>query len=912
MNTLQLKIHLQAVEKVSGPFQRILKGSEGLRQALAQNEKQLAQLRGYQGLRGELEATENQISETRSQLSFLQAIEKSGAKLTKDQAKQYKKLEKSLASLEAKRKTQIRSTRAQATALKTAGLAVKNLSAHETRLQQQSDRTSAALDRQTARAEALRRITGKVTKAKENMHRAMGQAANMSFVGGAGVLAGQATYQRLSNLASSGISFEAKMSGVGAVLNLDRRSEELRKLQAHAEKLGQTTAFTASETALGMQELARTGFNPEQILNSIADVQNLAKATDTGLAESAKMSSDIMMAMGIPASEMTKTADSLAYTANRSNNTFTELGEAMKYAAPIANTLGLEMDDLLAYFAKMGDQGIKASMSGTSMRRILANLVSDEGAIKTLRNLGIETMDGFGDARDPLEILKELDSTIQHMGSGEKMQIFKDIAGQNALSAMNILMDTLQGNAEFKAELKLNTGYADQAAKAMMDNTQGSIDLMKSAWEGLNIAILNAQGGGLRELIDQVSEVIGRITEWVKLNPELAGGLLKFAAIGAGLLTTFGAFLLLMSPLVIGLKSLGAVFGITWAVAAGLFKVIGGVAAFKAVVAFIKSLTVVQWALNSALLANPIGAFITGLVGLIAIGALIYSQWDSIKSFFVGLFDWLRENIPFLDTIINAVSGVMDALGSAWDYIMGNDPPDVEIKSGHPILASTRVTENITKNITTPVIRHPRLESEVAPYKRWTDFRDFMTGLFDGLQQMIGAFFDGVAKTLSMITAPITAVWDVLVATNPFDVLQQALDQLASTGAFLAEQWQGITSIFSGLFDWLRAQMPFLDTIISAVSSFTNPFSGILDMVLGDDAEGTTSSTENLTRNITTTPIIPHPRLAGAITDNSQVHMTLNVNGGDPAEVERVIRNELEAHERKKVHRARGRYNTQG
>ena len=55
-----------------------------------------------------------------------------------------------------------------------------------------------------------------------------------------------------------------------------------------------------------------------------------------------------------------------------------------------------------------------------------------------------------------------------------------------------------------------------------------------------------------------------------------------------------------------------------------------------------------------------------------------------------------------------------------------------------------------------------------------------------------------------------------------------------------------------------------------------------------------------------TSSIASHSRSAGGVTDNSQIHLNLNVNGGDPAEVRRVVKSELDAHQRNREFRSRG------
>ena len=56
-----------------------------------------------------------------------------------------------------------------------------------------------------------------------------------------------------------------------------------------------------------------------------------------------------------------------------------------------------------------------------------------------------------------------------------------------------------------------------------------------------------------------------------------------------------------------------------------------------------KAWTAAQWLWNAAMNANPVGLLITAIAGLIAIGYLLYKNWDKIKAFGMKMWGWIKE-----------------------------------------------------------------------------------------------------------------------------------------------------------------------------------------------------------------------------------------------------------------------------
>mgnify|MGYP000960411665 CR=1 FL=1 len=75
------------------------------------------------------------------------------------------------------------------------------------------------------------------------------------------------------------------------------------------------------------------------------------------------------------------------------------------------------------------------------------------------------------------------------------------------------------------------------------------------------------------------------------------------------------------------------------------------------------AMTLAQWGLNTALLANPIGLIIVGIGLLVAAGVLLYRNWDTIKAAAIDLWDKISNTFKNgVNTAIDYVNKLIDGM----------------------------------------------------------------------------------------------------------------------------------------------------------------------------------------------------------------------------------------------------------
>src|SRR5690625_2305997 len=150
--------------------------------------------------------------------------------------------------------------------------------------------------------------------------------------------------------------------------------DEFNSLRDKAMAMGAKTAYSASESADAMANLAQMGWKTDDILAGIEHTLNLAAAGGLELADSAMIMANTMNQFGLEAEEAERVSDVLAKTASSAGTDVMEMGDAMQYAGANASAAGMSIEETAAFIGILGDAGITGSKAGTSLNAMLRDL----------------------------------------------------------------------------------------------------------------------------------------------------------------------------------------------------------------------------------------------------------------------------------------------------------------------------------------------------------------------------------------------------------------------------------------------------------------------------------------------------------------------------------------------------------
>lgn len=257
-------------------------------------------------------------------------------------------------------------------------------------LEKQASASSVAMQKISAAGESLKNVGDKIS--------GVGQSLMPLSTAAAGLSAG---------IIKTTADFDASMSKVAAVSGA--AGDDFDKLRDKAREMGETTKFSASDSAEAMNYMAMAGWKTDQMLEGISGVMNLAAASGEELATTSDIVTDALTAFGMKAEDSGRFADILASAASNANTNVSMMGESFKYAAPVAGSLGYSAEDVAIALGLMANSGIKASMAGTSLRNIFQRMAkpTKESAM-AMDRLGLSIDDGEGHMYSFREIMDQL------------------------------------------------------------------------------------------------------------------------------------------------------------------------------------------------------------------------------------------------------------------------------------------------------------------------------------------------------------------------------------------------------------------------------------------------------------------------------------------------------------------------
>lgn len=450
------------------------------------------------------------------------------------------------------------------------------------------------------------------------------------------------------------VDFDQALTQAGAKFPtvIKRGTESFNQLGTVARKVGAETQFSAADAARGLDFLAMAGFNAEQSMAALPGITDLATIANTDLARSTDIASDALGAFNLMSKDsaqleknLTRVTDVMAATVTSANTDMELLFETMKMAGPVATNAGASIETFNTFAAEMANAGIKGTLAGTALRTAFINLAAPTaGAKKWLKKLKVEIKDSNGNMRDMMDIIDDVRKGTSKMGNVQKTAALNAIFGKRAIAGMSVVLNASSEQLrDYRKKLEGAAGASKRMATDIRKSIGNRLKELRSALIEIGFKFLEAFVGKGEGALDRLIVAIRNFN--VRPIVEGVKTIMNVISVAAD-----------------GIKIFAETFRDLWPVIKWTGILVGG-------------LKVAVWALNAAMLANPIGALIAVIGILIATLVTLSNKWNSvkatmslvwvfIKNTFISIFESVQKAaITFANTIIGAFNKVFALFG---------------------------------------------------------------------------------------------------------------------------------------------------------------------------------------------------------------------------------------------------------
>lgn len=721
---LRLQVVLGAVDKLTRPFRsardstRELAGTlRDTRNTLKALDAQAGRIDGFRKTRSQLAITANNLKAAREEAARLAVQFTETNKPTAAQARVLEQAKNRASQLQQTYNGLRLSVQRQREALGAAGIDTKKLSQAQRELKSQSDETRAAIDRQQQSLKKLGERQAKLSAVRERYSRSLEVRDRVAGAGAATSAAGLAMGAPVLAAVKSSSEMEDAMKGVAKQVNGLRddkgnRTKQFYDMQAAIKAASEQLPMEngAIDYAALVEGGARMGVTNQN--DSYEDQKRDLMAFATTAAKAST-------AFELPAGELAEGLGKIAQLYKIPTRNIEQLGDALNYLDDNAMSKGSDIIDVLQRMGGVADRldYRKAAALGSTFLSLGATSETAASAANAMvRELSVATMQGksfMGGMAllklDPAKIEKQM--TTDAMGTIQRvLEKVNNLPKDKRLTAMTMVFGKEFGKdaaklannmPELRRQLQLTQG--DGAKGSMQKESDINKDSLSAQWMLTKTGVSNTMSGlgdslrtPLMDIMNMVKKVTGVTRRWVENNKELAGTLVKAAAVISVIVLALGTFMIglaaVLGPMAL-LRLSFNVLGIKAFSAFGLIKSAIGIVGNG-----------VLW-LGRLMFANPILA----VIGLIAAGALlIWQNWDTLGPKFHALWE-----------------GVKNVTSAAWEKLKG-------IVSG-----AWELIKSVFMNYTLPGLI----------YKNWEAIRTGVSEAWAGIKNTVAAKWSDLVDT---------------------------------------------------------------------------------------------------------------------------------------------------------------------
>ncbi|MHB9950791.1 phage tail tape measure protein [Clostridium botulinum] len=601
---------------------------------------------------------------------------------------------------------------------------------------------------------------------------------------------------------AGGLIVKTGVEGLGELDQGARKVKSIAQDSLQLKGIQQGLLKTSNDTGIVIKELADTqydaissGVAANESIQAAVTSAKLAKAGFSDSNSSLKILTSTMNVYGLTGQKaMQSISDKLLVTQNLGVTTVGELANSMGSLTPIAKSAGSSIDEMLAGMASLTKNGLKTEEAVTALKGVFSSVIKpSEEASKTAQQLGIDFSASALKSKGFAKFLEEI--KVKTGGNTETMgKLFGNV---NALSGALVL--TGKGFGDFNTSLdamKNSVGLTDKAFDTMNNSLLSKCGKMKNRFKNMTTGIMQGTGGQIGVLVDNIT---GKLKQWQEdgtienIANKVADGFMKMYDVLSKVFSFIAEHKDAIANLGIGFAS--------------LYGAIKTVNTLKTTLEGLKGVATI---VDGALKISAFGWIGLAIAGVIAVGLLLWKNWDKIKQAASNLWTAIKTVFTNIWTTITTVftniwTTITTVASNIWTSI-------------------TTVFTNIWTSITTIFTNIWTAISTVLT-SIWTTIVTVFTTIWNVIVTIltpIGLFIEAVFKGILAVIIVVGAwIWNSIVTmwTNVWSVIQPILTAI----------WNVITTVWTAIWTTITT---IATAIWNTIVNVWNTIAGVVSTVM--------------------------------------------------------------------------------
>ena len=453
------------------------------------------------------------------------------------------------------------------------------------------------------------------------------------------------------------MAFESAMADVRKVVDFDS-PQGFKDMQQDILNLSTTLPMIPEDIAKIVAAGGQAGIAKDDLLSFAESAAKMGVAFDITADQAGDMMAKWRTAFKMNQAEVIELADKINYLGNTTAAGAIPISDIVTRIGPLGDVAGLASGEIAALGASMAGTGIPAEIASTGIKNLMLTMTAGSSATKAQQKAFTE----LGLSAEEMAVKMQTDAkgaildvlnAIQGQDAAKQASIMQELFGKESIAAISPLLsnlDNLRENFDKVADAEQYAGSMENEYAERSKTAENSMILMENAMKKVNIQMGNV--------------FLPILSDGMKLISEYAAGMATWIGEHETLTAVIGGTTVAISALVVGISAIGFAGAAIQTAAAGftfLRTAIMGVdivtkvttistRAFQAaqamgrltMIGFSMSSTIARTAmlgLNAAMLANPVGLVVAGIIALIAAGYMLVTHFEEVQAFMASIWE---------------------------------------------------------------------------------------------------------------------------------------------------------------------------------------------------------------------------------------------------------------------------------